>query len=81
MRMTMNIIVLIGKDVPVYMNEYPRRQQSSRNSFPTARKLISPRTEPTQEYKIILSHIRTKVFTAMKIKLNRNSTLKLFANK
>jgi hypothetical protein len=48
MRMTMNIIALIGNDVPAYIKEYPRRQHYSVNSSPTTRKLVSPRTEPNR---------------------------------
>jgi hypothetical protein len=65
----MNIIFLIGNDVPAYMKGYARRQHSSVNSSPTTRKLVPLKAEPTQEYEIILSHLRTKVFTAVKIKL------------
>jgi hypothetical protein len=45
----MNIAVLIGNDIPVYMAEYPRRQESSVNSPATTEKVVSPMTEQTQK--------------------------------
>jgi hypothetical protein len=45
---TMNITLLFGNDVPVYIAEYPRRNLSSISSSLRAKKLISSATRPAE---------------------------------